>query len=531
MGKEISAFQKTQVSKQKKIISFFLVATFLIVWNFTRCSPYNRLKRDIKTVSQFNLLDTRSPFLKVHMLDGRVYILSAWKVDDKDKTVSGMGSLLDINRNLIQKSNFTISLDGVAIFETNVVKSSPYIGTMAIITLPSLALSAYCATNPKACFGSCPTFYAWDGEKMALQAEGFSASVTPSLENRDIDALYRVKPLSHDFEIRVTNEALETHVIRYANILALPRPSNGRTFATSSGKFWQAPEIVEPTACTAPEGDCLAAIRFFDGIERFSKTDSKDLATRETIELVFDSPPGGKVGLVLGFRQTLLTTYLFYQGLAYMGRASGYWLAKMERGDKNVKKYSSRLGEVLGGIEIFAQENNDNWVLAGEIRETGPIASDARVVPLPELNSFSGKIRLRLTCGLWRIDYIALAKLSTPAEPLRLLPSSVLRGDTAVDKAKKSLSELSDVLVTMPGDAYTLIYDLPSDYQNYELFLESQGYYIEWIRPSWLTEENHNKTLMMFTNPAGFLKEIAPEFKKVESQMEEIFWRSKYVQK
>lgn len=531
MQEEIQFICKNKLLRQKKWMCLFLSATLLIIWNFTGCSPYLRIKREIRTISQFNLLDKKSPFLKVHMLNGRVYILSKWRVDEEDKTVSGNGDLLDINRNLIKKGSFSASLDEVAIFETNVLKSSPSIMAMSIITVPSLALSVYCAANPKACFGSCPTFYAWDGEKMALQAEGFSASVTPSLEAKDIDALYRTKPSGPDFEIRVTNEAMETHVIRYVNLLALPRPENGRTFATSSGEFWQAPEIIEPTVCIASEGDCLAAIQSFDGIERFSKTNSKDLATRETIELIFDSFPSGKAGLVLGFRQTLLTTYLFYQGLAYMGHASGYWLAKMERGDKDVLKHSSGVGQVLGGIDIFIQDNNDNWVLAGEINETGPIASDVQVVPLPEVKSTPVKIRLRMTCGLWRIDYIALAKLSNSVEPLRLQPSMVLRKDLVDEEAIKRLSDPSNVLVTMPGDSYTIVYDLPSDFQLYELFLESQGYYLEWIRPDWLTEENLEKTLMMFTDPEGFLKEIAPEFKKVESQMEELFWRSKYVRK
>ena len=531
MGKEISFTRKARVSWQKKWPCIFLIVMFLIIWNFSGCSPYLRLKREIRTISQFNLLDKRSPFLKVHMLNGRVYILSEWRGDEEEKTVSGKGSFLDINRNLIENGNFTIPLDEVAIFETNVLRSSPSIMAMAILTVPSAMLSVLCIANPKACFGSCPTFYVWDGEKMALQAEGFSASVTRSLEAKDIDALYRAKPSSHDFEIRLTNEALETHMIRHVNLLALPRPENGRTFATSSGEFWQAPEIIEPTSCIAPEGNCLAEIRSFDGIERFSKTNSRDLATRETIDIVFESFPSGKAGLVLGFRQTLLTTYLFYQGLAYMGHASGYWLAKMERGDKDVLKHSSGVGQVLGGIDIFIQDNNDNWVLAGEINETGPIASDVRVVPLPKVESIPFKIRLRMTCGLWRIDYIALAKLSQPVEPIRLQPSMVLSKDLVDEEAKKLLLDPSGMLVTMPGDSHKIGYDLPNDFQLYELFLESQGYYLEWIRPNWLAEENLKKTLMMFTDPEGFLKEIAPEFKKVEPQLEELFWRSKYVRK
>jgi hypothetical protein len=83
----------------------------------------------------------------------------------------------------------------------------------------------------------------------------------------------------------------------------------------------------------------------------------------------------------------------------------------------------------------------------------------------------------------------------------------------------------------LPGDAYTLVFDLPTDFQDYELFQESQGYYLEWMRENWLSEESLNKTIMMFKNPARFLKLVAPEFKKVEPQMEESFWRSKYAPK
>jgi hypothetical protein len=82
--------------------------------------------------------------------------------------------------------------------------------------------------------------------------------------------------------------------------------------------------------------------------------------------------------------------------------------------------------------------------------------------------------------------------------------------------------------VTWPGDAYSLAYELPSDYSQYELFLETQGYYLEWMRPSWLAEKDLRKARTMFTNPAKFLREIAPEYRKVEPQLEEIFWRSRY---
>jgi hypothetical protein len=512
-------------------ISFVFTLTASLFLSHCALHYYQRLKREIRDVSQLGQLDKKSPFLKVHMLDGQVYILSEWNLKSGNESISGKGHLLNFNREQIEEGQFTILLSKVALFETNVLEASKSILAMATLTAPSALLSGYCLSNPKACFGSCPTFYAWDGEQMALQAEGFSASVCPVLEAMDIDALYRARPQTQDFELRLTNEALETHVIRYANILAVPRHTSGRTFATSSGEFWQASTIHEPKKCLAMEGSCINAVRSLDGMERFSEADSQNLAKWEILDLEFSSTPGKRVGLVIGFRQTLLTTYLFYQGLAYMGNSTGYWLAKMERGGKKVRKYSNSLGEVLGGIDVLIQNGQGDWIKPGEIKETGPLASDVRMVLLPEIESRPIKLRLRMTKGLWRIDYLALAELEKQANPIRLKPSTVFNKGIEDAKILNYLNHPESVLVTMPGDKYTLIYSLPSDFQNYELFLESKGYYLEWMRPDWLKEENLKRTIMMFTDPEEFLKRIAPEFKKIEPQMEYTFWRSKYVRK
>ncbi|MCC7094338.1 MAG: hypothetical protein IT277_09130, partial [Ignavibacteriaceae bacterium] len=72
-------------------------------------------------------------------------------------------------------------------------------------------------------------------------------------------------------------------------------------------------------------------------------------------------------------------------------------------------------------------------------------------------------------------------------------------------------------------------YQLPNDYYNYELFIEPNGYYLEWMRNEWLAEENSNKVYEMLFNPKQYYKDLAPEFKKIEAEMEETFWSSKYV--
>lgn len=510
----------------------FLVP-FSIIAFLAQCAPMytHRLNREIKTISQASELNKKSRYLKVHMLDGKVYILSTWDVNEENNSVAGRGKLLDLNRNLLETGIFSIPLQDVAIFETNTLKPPPGISSMALLSVLSLTVTVLCLSNPKACFGSCPTFYAWDGEKMTLQAEGFSSSVCPILEAQDVDALYLTKPQSQDLKIRMTNEALETHVIRQADILAVPRPEHGRTFVTQDKKFYQARRIHEPIKCAAQEGECLAAVLKYDGKERFSAADDKNLATRETITLEFGPITGGRSGLIIGFRQTLLTTYLFYQGLAYMGNSAGYWFAKLQRGDEKVTAYANSIGEVLGGIEVFIQNENDNWIPAGKIQETGPIASDIRMILIPQLERTPLKIKLRMTRGLWRLDYIALAELDKEVDPIRLRPETVFCEGKIDSDARSRLIETDKVLVTLPGDEYILVYELPSEYRHYELFLESQGYYLEWMRSSWIQEENLQKTIMMFKQPEKFLKVVAPEYKKIEPQMEELFWGSKYVRK
>ena len=63
------------------------------------------------------------------------------------------------------------------------------------------------------------------------------------------DALYRAMVTSRDFRVTLRNEALETHIIRYADILAVRRPSGGRVLISPDGRFLPATELRRPTRC------------------------------------------------------------------------------------------------------------------------------------------------------------------------------------------------------------------------------------------------------------------------------------------
>jgi hypothetical protein len=475
-----------------------------------------RLSRELVPTDRVASIDHRAPYLKAHLRDGRVLVLSGWNADTLARSVKGTGRMLGVNRDVIAEGELAVALDSVALFETNVVHTAPAVGALAVLTGASLALSAYCAANPKSCFGSCPTFYAFDGSGPRLQAEGFSASVLPALEATDVDALWRVPPPRGDFVVRMTNEAYETHVVRHVHLLAVPHAAGERAFAVPGDRFERGRLLGPPARCVGPEGDCTSALRAFDGIERSSLADSTDLAARETLELEWTNPGEGTFGLVLARRQTLLSTYLFYQALAYMGRSAGDMLATLERGGRR----SGGWAPALGGIEVFVEDGRGGWMRAGEDGETGPLASDVRMVPLPRVPGTPLRIRLRLTRGLWRLDWVALARRTGSVEPVRIKAYALTRADGA------PVAAIDAQLVTFPGDEYDFRFAVPPG--PHELFLESRGYYLEWMRDEWLAEEDPVGAVLMLARPEDALRRLAPGFKAQESGMERAFWSSRY---
>lgn len=490
-----------------------------------------RLERTLVKPTAAATLDKKSPYLKIHMKSGELYVLTQWSMSPDQTVVTGMGEHFDWQRNVLGVGPATVQLADVALLETNVTRISGPGVAMAIITGLSVAVTTACAINPKACFGSCPTFYVSDGKDMVLQAEGFSSSIAPSLEARDIDALYRARPRDRRMVVRMTNEAFETHVVRHVELLAVQRPAGGRVATTADGRFWQITDLSAPARCTAAEGECTAAVSQVDEHERFSYTDARNLAEREYIELGFEAKAdagGARLGLVVEARQTLLSTFLFYQALAYMGRRVGEIFAALERGDAATLERARQFRGLLGGIEVQLMDEHGGWQTVGELDETGPLATDVQMILLPP-RAGAERIRLRLTQGHWRLGYVALARVADEVLPRILQPQKVevVHGNEA--DARGALLDPERTLITLPGDDYRLEYELPAEPETWELFLASRGYYLEWMREEWVREEDPAKAALLLHWPELMLRLLAPAFKKVEPEMEGMFWKSRYV--
>jgi hypothetical protein len=239
--------------------------------------------------------------------------------------------------------------------------------------------------------------------------------------------------------------------------------------------------------------------------------------------------------VVVGSRQTLLSTYLFYQALAYLGRDAVHTLAALETQNRVALRHSWGLRQQLGGIEVLVAGRGGRWQKAGELYETGPLASDVKLVLLPDGAGRAGgrvRVRLRLTRGHWRLDYLALAKLGARVQPVRLEPAQVsFEPGPYRQPGAPAPVDADGTRVTLPGDAFTFTYRLPDEAARYELFLESRGYYLEWLRDEWMREEDPRRVAMLRDDPERALRELAPAFKEHEPQMEAVFWNSRYVRR
>jgi hypothetical protein len=454
-------------------------------------------------------------------------VLDTWALEEGRNQLRGEGKRYGIDRVQQSRGSFSLPLDSIALVEADSTRNEYPSGLQIMAVLSTFwgSLATVCAIDPKSCFGSCPTFYPEAGSADVPAAEGFSDSIARVLEARDVDALYDVRATTPTLALRMRNEALETHAVRRVQLLAARRPVGGRVLADGKGRLHPATSLEPALSCRASEGNCLPAIRARDSLERSSTTDPDDLATRETVEIELPAAEGPS-GLVLGARQTLVTTFVLYQTMAWMGRSAGDWLAAMETGGREKAERAMGTVGLLGGIEAEVDDGG-SWRSIGSYREAGPIAGDVQVIPFTPP---PGPLHVRITMakGSWRLGYVALAQLLPPVEPQVLQLERVERAGRTDAAALARLRGVGPRLITAPGDEYRLVFRLPEPASEQELFLESEGYYYEWMRSEWLDEEDPAMLAMAMLRPDEALRRLAGPFKEREGRMEQAFWASRF---
>lgn len=472
--------------------------------------------------------------MKAHLKNGEVYIFEKnWVVDTALVEISGNGTHYNLNRKKIQQGFLKVKVADVALFETNSELNNPESGNIALLSTiigVNLAVNFYCLAFPKSCYGSCPTFYINENDNFHYaDAEGFSNAIVPSMEYADIDALKTITPTEKEFSITMKNEALETHYVNVVKLYAFPVNANEFVYQSPKNKFYLCENKYPISKAIAEEGNISTLLAKEDINERFSLSDKNNLCSKEEIFLDFENiKDADNLGLILNFRQTLMTTYLFYSSMGYMGNEFGDLFAKLET-DTAIKNKFDATTKLLGGIEIYSfQDHTQSWVLENTFNETGPIAINKQFIPLKNKNKKETiRLKLVLNKGFWRIDYAGLTNIIREVSPLILSPNRVLTNGKIDSTDLASLSNDSKYIISQPGNDFKLNFNFPTINTPYSLFLYSKGYYIEWMRKEWIKDKNLTKLRQMVYKPKRFLRKEAKNYKKYEDQMEQVFWNSK----
>ena len=426
-----------------------------------------------------------------------------------------------------------IMTDSVVLFESNrrldMKGRQRRLATRTILTGVDAVIGVLCITIPKACWGSCPTFYTGEGDYVfSADAEGFSEAILPSMEYGDIDALYNFHPDDRNFAIKMKNEALETHVVRDVSILAVERDPSLKVVLGNDDKFYLTDPVFTqpPSKAVGEEGDITRELLKADLDERFSPADPKNMKSKEEILLTFRRGIINDAGLVLNFRQSLMTTYLIYTVMGYMGNTVSDVMAELEMNNQVLKKHKL-IDDELGGIDVYLL-NGSRYKFCGSFNETGPIASNQQLVHLGNLpQDDEVTIKLVLNKGLWRLDYAALLPVEGTTEAVKIKPHRLIYRNEDCPELLKLLNDSIEQLVSMPGDEFSLSFELPGETENYDLFLWSKGYYLEWMRENWLKDKNLIKLNRLLENPDRFFRKEAGKYARYENEIEKIFWSSR----
>jgi hypothetical protein len=446
----------------------------------------------------------RTP-IKAHLADGSTVVFRDGALIDR-RSIRGYG----VTYPLMSPASTTrgdVPLDsvvGVETFEGKVLVAPTIVVSAAASALALLGTAVLLV----AIFGSCPTLYAATPSGPVLQAEGFSYSIAPLLEHRDLTPLHLRPDSDNVIRLELRNEALETHFINNIELMAVTHPTNAVAISDQDGR----PVVVagaHPFAIARDRSgrNVLRALSVSDG-DVFSSLPATIDAAKvgdldDWIDLdARDLAPGDSVVVVLRLRNSLLNTVLLYDGILN-GRDAPDWveggLQQISTAVNLAKWYRTTMGMRVSVDGVAPASRAEPW--NARLGDVGPIAfrDIALVLPRPRRDAREMHIRLRFVADDWRIDYAAVASSIVRPTPKIIPVKRALaraQGAASVTNDTAAVSALLEpdgkYLETLPGQRMTLEFDAVAPTKDAALtttyLINWQGYYREWIRGRWLAE-------------------------------------------
>lgn len=454
--------------------------------------------------------------VKAHLVDGTTIVFRLG-AEIADGMLRGQGVQYDLT--LVEIGAVAeVALDRVLALETFEETTQKGLtvlasGAATALTVAGVALLAV------AIFGSCPTVYS-DGER--LEAELFSYSIAPLFELQDVDRLSIRPGADGGVELEVRNEALETHYLNHLELFEVDTSPGEIVTTDEKGVAIALSDFVEAETIVDRGGRDLR--HDLEGEDaRVFGTDPATLRQanledfEDWIELSIPVPPGRQdIALLFRLRNSLLNTVLLYdvmlsgpQAVNWLGRDLGRIKPALELAGW----YSSRMG-----MHIEKWENGAYQAIA-RVPDTGPIAWKDVAVVVPASGGDLVRVRLRFVADNWRIDQLRIAS-GIRKTTVRAVPIAEVQSNGSPDLAALQSLRSADeqYLKTTPGQSFRVRFDVgaSSTASSRTFLLHSQGYYSEWIRPSWIQNGMRSGTFTpsdtALLQAIGKWREVGPEF-------------------
>ena len=175
----------------------------------------NMRQVEVEEVATTDSTVVHSP-VKAHLADGSV-LLFPDGVTVTPEALRGVGARYDLALRYAGEVE-RVSMDSVVGVES--FRTGTNVPVSVALSAPAIALGVVGGVGLfKAIFGSCPTFYSDRAGDFALEAEGFSYSIAPLFESRDVDRLGLEADELGEVRLEVRNEALETHYLNHLELL------------------------------------------------------------------------------------------------------------------------------------------------------------------------------------------------------------------------------------------------------------------------------------------------------------------------
>ena len=440
-------------------------------------------------------VDTSTPVtlttpVKAHLRDGST-VLYRRGVTVAAESLMGPGTRYGIT--LADSAPVTaVAIADVAGMESFRRVNEP-VPSAALSLLGTAALGALGAAIAVAIFGSCPTIYSDSAGHQLLEAEGFSYSIAPLFEARDVDRLRALPDARGQVRLEVRNEAAETHFLNQLELLDVEHLPGETVLPDPEGR----PVAAQSVAALAPVldragRDVSTLLAAADGQLFASDTGRVRSARAGDLydELTFTLPamPADSALVVLRLRNSLLTTVLFYD---VMIRAQGAraldWMGADLADLGSVVELGRWYRREMGlRVEV---ERAGAWTEVAWIRDVGPIAFEEVGIAVPVTPGAPTRVRLVFPADSWRIDALGAGiGLRRPAYRRVALAAALGRDGADIPAVRERLaSPDASYLETRPGQYFTAVFQTaPAPAGTRTLLLATQGYYTEWLRPAWL---------------------------------------------